>query len=57
MPGRITLIPGHPDPGRARFVLTQAYARGAHGAGHAPKTIEVAALDFPVLRAPGRAGR
>ena len=59
MPGRITLIQGSPDPGRGRHghALAQAYARGAEEAGHGPKAIEMAALDFPVPRALGRAAR
>lgn len=49
---RILLIQGHPDPqgGHLCHALAQAYADGADSAGHALKRIEVAQLDFPVLR-------
>jgi putative NADPH-quinone reductase len=49
---RILLIQGHPDPqgGHLCHALAQAYAEGAEAAGHALKRIEVAQLDFPVLR-------
>jgi putative NADPH-quinone reductase len=49
---RITLVQGHPDPDPARFchALADAYAEGAAGGGHEVRRIEVAALDFPLLR-------
>lgn len=49
---RIAIIQGHPDPASGRFgrALAAAYAEGAMQAGHEVRTIEVAALDFPVLR-------
>ena len=49
---RILLIQGHPDNGQAHFchALAQAYAEGAQEAGHEVRTIDVAALDFPLLR-------
>jgi len=49
---RILLVQGHPDPqgGHLCHALAQAYAEGAEAAGHALKRIEVAQLDFPVLR-------
>jgi putative NADPH-quinone reductase len=49
---RILLIQGHPDPRGGHFgqALAQAYADGAAEAGHALRRIEVAQLDFPVLR-------
>lgn len=52
MPRRIAIIDGHPDPDRGRFVhaLADAYAAGAVEAGHEVRRVDVAALDFPVLR-------
>lgn len=52
MPRRIAIVQGHPDAGARHFghALADAYAEGAGAAGHAVKRIEVAALDFPLLR-------
>jgi putative NADPH-quinone reductase len=52
MSRRITIIDGHPDPDRARFVhaLADAYAAAAEQAGHAVRRINVAEIDFPILR-------
>jgi putative NADPH-quinone reductase len=49
---RIAIIDGHPDADRARFVhaLADAYAAGAAEAGHEVRRIEVAVLDFPLVR-------
>jgi putative NADPH-quinone reductase len=49
---RIAIVQGHPDSAGPHFchALAQAYARGALEAGHAVRTIDVAALDFPLLR-------
>jgi len=49
---RILLIQGHPDPKGSHFchALAQAYADGAAEAGHKLRRIEVAQLDFPLLR-------
>jgi putative NADPH-quinone reductase len=49
---RILLIQGHPDPKGRHFgqALAQAYADGAAEAGHALRRIDVAQLDFPLLR-------
>jgi putative NADPH-quinone reductase len=49
---RIAIIDGHPDPDPARFVhaLADAYAAGAREGGHEVARIEVAKLDFPILR-------
>lgn len=49
---RILLIQGHPDPagGRLCHALADAYAQGATSAGHELRRIEVAGLDFPLLR-------
>lgn len=52
MASRILIVQGHPDGGRPHFchALAQAYAEGAREAGHEVREIDVAALDFPVLR-------
>ena len=49
---RIALIDGHPDPQGARFghALADAYATGAREGGHETRRIDVAAIDFPLLR-------
>jgi putative NADPH-quinone reductase len=49
---RILLIQGHPDASRAHLghALADAYAEGAAAAGHEVRRVEVAQLDFPVLR-------
>lgn len=49
---RILLIQGHPDPkgGHLCHALAQAYADGAAEAGHKLRRVEVALLDFPLLR-------
>ena len=48
---RIAIIDGHPDPERAPFIhgLADAYADGAAGR-HEVRRIEVAKLDFPLIR-------
>ena len=48
----ITIIQGHPDPEDKHFghALAQAYREGAEAAGHEVRLIEVAKLDFPLLR-------
>lgn len=52
MEKRIAIVQGHPDPREQRFcrALARAYAEGAAGAGHRVRTIDVARLDFPILR-------
>lgn len=52
---RITIIDGHPDPNRTRYVhaLADAYAAGGEAAGHEVRRIEIAELDFPILRSAG----
>jgi putative NADPH-quinone reductase len=52
MPRRLMIIQGHPDPGGKRLchALADAYAEGAAVAGHEIERIEVARLDFPILR-------
>ena len=49
---RILLIQGHPDSGQHHLChgLLDAYAAGATAAGHELRRIDVAALDFPLLR-------
>ncbi len=49
---RILLIQGHPDPGEKHLghLLADAYADGAASAGHQVRRVEVATLDFPLLR-------
>ena len=51
-PQRIVLIQGHPDASAPHLchALAQAYARGATGAGHEVRQIDVAAIDFALLR-------
>jgi putative NADPH-quinone reductase len=50
--GRIVIIQGHPDPGGGHYghALARAYAEAAVDAGHEVRQIEVARLDFPLLR-------
>lgn len=52
MSRRIVLIQGHPDASSSHFchALAHAYAQGATEAGHAVRRLEVAQLDFPLLR-------
>lgn len=49
---RILLIQGHPDPDPRRLChsLAHAYAQGAADAGHEVRQVDVARLDFPLLR-------
>lgn len=49
---RIAVIDGHPDPDRPRFVhaLADAYASGAVTFGHEVRRIELALMDFPLIR-------
>ena len=48
----IAIIQGHPDPAGGHYGhdLADAYAQGADAAGHDVQRIEVARLEFPVLR-------
>ena len=52
MPRRIVVIQGHPDPDPARFcrALAAAYRDGAAAAGHSVALIDLATLDFPLLK-------
>lgn len=49
---RILVINGHPDaaPERLCGALAAAYAKGAREAGRTVETLEVGALDFPLIR-------
>jgi putative NADPH-quinone reductase len=49
---RIVLIQGHPDPlvRHLGHALADAYAQGAQAGGHEVRQIDVARLDFPLLR-------
>ncbi|WP_426173770.1 NAD(P)H-dependent oxidoreductase [Massilia sp. TWR1-2-2] len=49
---RVLLIQGHPDSGGGHLcgALEEAYARGAVEGGHELRRIDIAALDFPLLR-------
>jgi putative NADPH-quinone reductase len=52
MAKRITIIQGHPDASSRHFghALADEYAKGAQDGGHTVKRIDVATLDFPLLR-------
>ncbi len=52
MPRRIAIIQGHPDAGARHFghALADEYAKGGEDGGHEVKRLEVAKLDFPLLR-------
>ncbi|TIP93611.1 MAG: NAD(P)H-dependent oxidoreductase [Mesorhizobium sp.] len=52
MSRRILVVVGHPDPSPDRLCrgLAQAYAEGAKQAGHVVRQIDLAALNFPMLR-------
>lgn len=52
MSKHILLIQGHPDRAAPHFghALAAAYAEGAAAGGHRLSRVEVAALDFPLLR-------
>ena len=49
---RILVLQGHPDSSRDHFchALADRYVEGASRAGHSVRTVEIAGLDFPVLR-------
>mgnify|MGYP006431771367 CR=1 FL=1 len=48
----VLVIHGHPDPADSHFgnALADAYAQAAEGAGHTVRRIDVALLDFPLVR-------
>ena len=49
---RILLVQGHPDPDGRRFchALADSYREGAASARHEIRILDVARLDFPLLR-------
>lgn len=51
---RILILQGHPDASEPHFnhALADAYCRGAEDHGHDVRRIDVAKLDFPLLRSP-----
>lgn len=52
MKRRIVILQGHPDAGERHFghALADAYAEAAIAEGHEVRQVEIARLDFPVLR-------
>lgn len=48
----ISIIQGHPDPSSNRFchALAKAYIKGAKSSGHTVKIIDIAQIEFPILR-------
>jgi hypothetical protein len=50
--GRVAIIQGNPDPGRnrVRYGLADAYLEAATAGEHEVIRVEVARLDFPILR-------
>ena len=52
MTRRIAIIQGHPDPAGHRLLhaMADVYAEAASAAGHEVRRIEVAKLEFPLLR-------
>lgn len=51
-PKNVLVVQGHPDAATPRLchALADAYAEGARAAGHDVRRLDVAALDFPLLR-------
>ncbi len=51
---RVLVVQGHPDAAQPHLchALADAYAEGARAGGHEVRRLDVAALDFPVLRSP-----
>ena len=49
---RILVLQGHPDSSRDHFchALADHYVEGASSAGHSVRAVEIAGLDFPMLR-------
>ena len=52
MPHKIVIVQGHPDPSGDRFAhaLAAAYAKGARDAGHEVQILDIARMEFPLLR-------
>jgi putative NADPH-quinone reductase len=49
---QIVIIQGHPDPAGNRFchALANAYFKGAESSGHNIQVIDIAQIEFPILR-------
>jgi putative NADPH-quinone reductase len=49
---KIAIIQGHPDTNKNHYLkaLAESYAEGAKAAGNEVEVIDVASLDFPLLR-------
>jgi|GEM_PF-4877102 len=49
---KFTIVIGHPDPSEARLnrALANAYAQAAVADEHDVRVIDVAAMEFPILR-------
>lgn len=49
---KIVILQGHPDPagGHLGHALVQSYREGAEDAGHEVRVLNIAGLDFPLLR-------
>ncbi|WP_036252169.1 NAD(P)H-dependent oxidoreductase [Methylobacter sp. BBA5.1] len=49
---QIAIIQGHPDPAGNRFchALADAYSKGAESSGYEVKVINIAKIEFPILR-------
>ncbi|MER9845440.1 NAD(P)H-dependent oxidoreductase [Mesorhizobium australicum] len=52
MSRRILIVVGHPDPSPDRLCrgLAKAYREGAEQSGHVVRRVDLAGLDFPILR-------
>jgi putative NADPH-quinone reductase len=52
MPRRVLIVQGHPDPAGGHFchALAESYLEGAATAGHEVRRLEVAKIDFPLLK-------
>jgi putative NADPH-quinone reductase len=52
MAKHIAILQGHPDAGQSHLchALAEAYASGAVGGGHEVNHVNIAELDFPILR-------
>lgn len=55
MTRRILVLQGHPDAAAPHLchALAAAYVQGAREAGHEVRELDIATLDFPLLRDPG----
>ena len=52
MPRHVLIVVAHPDPSPDRLcrALANAYSAGAEHAGHAVRRVDLATIDFPLLR-------